>query len=242
MTRSRSIPPAPGVLAFRILVLLMLCVWPSVASGQGIREKGAHMDTDRLRAILERLREQTEQEQGALSKASGDAAKTPLYSDSLIAAREWVGLRQGRPVMRITHNREAAASSGIDALHENGRSGLNLSGINQMVALFDNGHPRLTHVELSGRIERRDAFSTESSHSTHVAGTIAASGQWRDAMGMAPQARIRSHDWTNDGVEIAEVALEGIRVSNHSYGDPLGWTPNILGDGYWGWMGIPSIS
>jgi len=200
------------------------------------------MDTDRLRAILVRLREQTEQEQGALSKASGDAAKTPLYSDSLIAAREWVGLRQGRPVMRITHNREAAASSGIDALHENGRSGLNLSGINQMVALFDNGHPRLTHVELSGRIERRDAFSTESSHSTHVAGTIAASGQWRDAMGMAPQARIRSHDWTNDVVEMAEVALEGIRVSNHSYGDPLGWTPNILGDGYWGWMGIPSVS
>jgi hypothetical protein len=205
-------------------------------------ESGSRLDAERLRDIARQQRARVSVETQALGRVVADSGLVRLFSDSSFAAREWVGLRGDRPIMRITHNREAAASSGIQALLEGGRTGFNLSGAGQTVAVFDDGHPRLTHIELAGRVDRRDPFSTESTHATHVAGTIAATGDWREVRGMAPAARIRGHDWTNDVAEMAEAALDGVLVSNHSYGDPLGWTPNILGDGYWGWMGLPSIS
>gem|GEM_PF-627232 len=203
---------------------------------------GDRTDVDRLRAFIQIQQDRLQKESAALDRVVADSGLVRVYADSLVAAREWVGLRGERPVLRITHNREAAASARIHTLLEGGRSGLDLSGDGQLVAVFDDGHPRLSHVELTGRIDRRDGFSVESTHATHVAGTIAASGEWREVRGMAPAARIRSHDWSNDIIEMAQAALDGVLVSNHSYGDPVGWTPNIQGDGYWGWMGFPSIS
>ncbi len=41
---------------------------------------------------------------------------------------------------------------------------------------------------------------------------------------------------------MAAAAADGLLISSHSYGQPLGWTPNIQGDGYWGWMGDTSHS
>ena len=205
-------------------------------------ESGNRQDTQRLRDIIRLQRARALVETAALDRVVADSGVVRLFSDSSFAAREWIGLRGERPVMRITHNREAAATARIHTLLDGGSTGFNLSGAGQTVAVFDDGYPRLTHVELAGRVDRRDPFSTESTHATHVAGTVAAAGDWREARGMAPAALIRSHDWTNDVAELAEAALDGILVSNHSYGDPLGWTPNILGDGYWGWMGLPSIS
>jgi len=230
---------------------LLTCLLALVA-GQGVVTsalaqeadalKGVHMDVDRLRAFIERERLRTGQEAAALARVEADSGLVRLYSDSLIASREWVGIRGERPVLRVTHNREAAVSSRIHSLLEGGRTGLALSGEGQVIAVFDDGHPRLSHVELAGRVDKRDAFSLESTHATHVAGTITASGEWREVRGMAPAARIRSHDWSNDIIEMAEAALDGVLVTNHSYGDPVGWTPDILGDGYWGWMGFPSLS
>lgn len=232
-----------------VLALWVATGWSSVVHAQDVASKdapvphvGNRMDSDRLRAFIEREQLRLNAESEALRKVVADSGLVRLYADSLVSAREWVGLRGERPVLRITHNREAAASARINTLLEGGRTGLGLSGQDLWVAVFDDGHPRLSHVELSGRIDRRDRFSVESTHATHVAGTIAASGAWREVRGMAPAARIRSHDWSNDIVEMAETALDGVLVSNHSYGDPVGWTPNIQGDGYWGWMGFPSLS
>lgn len=234
----------------RCILLLVLAgsasqAWMPVAQAQEADPAGkrtSQLDAERLRAFISRERARLTGESAALSKVVADSGLVRIYSDSLVAAREWVGLRGERPVLRITHNREAAASSRIHTLLEGGRTGLALSGQDQRVAVFDDGHPRLSHVELAGRVDRRDPFSVESTHATHVAGTIAASGEWREVRGMAPSALIRSHDWSNDVIEMAEAALDGVLVSNHSYGDPVGWTPNIQGDGYWGWMGYPSIS
>ena len=227
--------------AIAVVIVVVICVilaLPDVAHAR----QDAHMDRDRLRALVTQATNQQQREQAALDEMLSKRPAPLLYSDSLIALRQWIGVGQRGPVFRITHNREAAASARIDALLTGGRTGLDLSGLGQMALLIDNGHPRLTHVELAGRVDRWDEFSVARTHATHVAGTIAASGAWREARGMAPSALIRSHDWNNDVAEMAQAALDGIRVSNHSYGDPLGWTPNILGDGYWGWMGRPSIS
>ncbi len=222
---------------------------------EAVQQKQAQRktDTERLERIVERFNAKTIQERAALEAIASDSGLVRIRqrvepedptdsADSTLRFMQWIGLRGERPVIRITHNREAAASARIQTLLTGGRTGFDLSGAGQTIAVFDDGHPRESHVELSGRVQRRDAFSTESTHATHVAGTIAASGVWREARGMAPAAQIRSHDWTNDVVEMAQAALDGVLVSNHSYGDPLGWTPNILGDGFWGWMGFPGLS
>lgn len=238
----------------RLFLILVLAVAAGAGSASSVRAQdttrqesaeqkaGPQTDTERLRAFIERQRIRLGEESAALDRVVADSGLVRMYADSLVAAREWVGLRGERPVLRITHNREAAASARINVLLAGGRTGLELSGQGQRIAVFDDGHPRLSHVELVGRIDRRDGFSVESTHATHVSATIAASGQWREVRGMAPAARIRSHDWSNDIIEMAEAALDGVLVSNHSYGDPVGWTPNIQGDGYWGWMGFPSLS
>jgi hypothetical protein len=216
--------------------LLAVLLTAPGASGQ------EQMDRERLASIVREASEAAAERSALLDDELAKRGAPRLYTDSLIAQREWIGMTADRPLFRITHNREAAVSSRIHTLLDGGRTALGLSGEGQRALLIDDGFPRLSHVELTGRVDRRDEFSLESTHATHVAGTILASGEWREARGMAPAATLRSHDWNNDLAEMAQAALDGIRVSNHSYGDPLGWTPNILGDGAWGWMGAPSIS
>ena len=200
------------------------------------------MDRGRLEEMAREFTIRAAERRTRLDDALAKREAPRMYSDSLISLREWIGMAENRPIFRLTHNREAAVSSRVHTLLDGGTTALGLSGQGQTALLIDNGYPRLTHVELKERIDRRDEFSQEQTHATHVAGTILASGVWREARGMAPSAILRSHDWNNDLAEMAQAALDGIRVSNHSYGDPLGWTPNILGDGVWGWMGAPSIS
>jgi len=165
-----------------------------------------------------------------------------IVTDSSGMYREWIGVRRGRPILYQTHNREAAASARITTLHTEGNSGFNLNGSGRRIGLWDAGSPRLDHLEFGGRIIQHDPFALVHVHSTHVAGTLAASGAWIEARGMAPEANVDGHDWSDDIAEMAAAAADGLLVSSHSYGQPLGWTPNIQGDGYWGWMGDPSYS
>ncbi|MCX5675564.1 MAG: S8 family serine peptidase, partial [Planctomycetota bacterium] len=60
-----------------------------------------------------------------------------------------------------------------------------------------------------------------SEHSTHVAGTIGASGVDANAHGMASGVQIVSYDWEDDITEIGESS--NLVASNHSYGTSCGW-------------------
>lgn len=98
---------------------------------------------------------------------------------------------------------------------------------------------RDTHVDLAPRVvvepdqlSVADQESTAREHTANVAGTIAASGvNIPAAEGMAPAAHLISWDSVGDSNEMA-VAMGGaegrIRVSNHSYGQRIGW--NAAGD------------
>ncbi|MDA1028485.1 MAG: S8 family serine peptidase [Bacteroidetes bacterium] len=153
-----------------------------------------------------------------------------------------LGLLGGRPLIYTTHNRRAAASVRTTSLHSTGRSGLGLHGAEREVAIWDAGNVLVTHRELKGRAAQRDTTIAGATHATHVAGTMAASGIWEVARGMAPEATVSSYNWIDDVVEMANAAAKGLTLSNHSYGVPLGWTPNFHGDGLWAWMGDPKIS
>lgn len=126
--------------------------------------------------------------------------------------------------LRIPHNLNAADTANANNLWLGGGLGLDLSGDGVSIGLWDVGSPRTSHTEFGGRVSNVDGSSVDS-HSTHVAGTIAAAGLYGPAHGMAAQATIRSHDFNSDYAELRSDAQAGlISLSNHSYGYPQGWT------------------
>ncbi len=108
--------------------------------------------------------------------------------------------------------------------------GLSLSGStipNDKVAIWDGGAILTTHTEFSpARIKIKDNGTTLSSHATHVAGTMMASGVYAAAKGMAfglPQ--LSAFDFNSDVAEMSANATS-LLISNHSYGSLAGWQYN----------------
>jgi hypothetical protein len=137
-------------------------------------------------------------------------------------------------IMRITDSRvyeyktlndKAAISAAVTPLFQ---VPYNLSGADLTIGLWDGGAVRATHNELIGRIT---SFTSESvsGHSTHVAGTLIASGIDYRAKGMAPAARIDSYDYNSDLSRMTARAMSVpgqagmLQISNHSYGFVSGW-------------------
>lgn len=131
----------------------------------------------------------------------------------------------GKPVLRTTENIKAARLTGTDALQPNGGLGLDLEGEDYEVGVWDKNGVMLEHVEFdnagTSRVSKGDMTFGYSGHATHVAGTIAASGIKSEARGMAAKALIISYDWNADDMEANEAALNGLLISNHSYGIPV---------------------
>ncbi|MGL4376501.1 MAG: hypothetical protein ACRCT1_08705, partial [Microcoleaceae cyanobacterium] len=93
-------------------------------------------------------------------------------------------------------NADAAKTTQANKLWSGGGLNLNLTGQGVNVGVWDQGPVLSTHQELTNRVATLDAGAT-SNHSTHVAGTIGATGVQSAAKGMAPNAQIRSRDWNN---------------------------------------------
>ena len=142
----------------------------------------------------------------------------------------------GFPIYYSTEsNVIAARSTRANYLNSGGGLGLSLDGQNMVARVWDGGPVRGTHnafytsaTNFASRVTNVDTPfatpSTNSSHGTHVTGTILAL-PWNagsaQVKGMATQATGRTFDWTDDEAEaLSEVAL-GMLVSNHSYGVPL---------------------
>lgn len=143
----------------------------------------------------------------------------------------------GSPVYYTLHNADAAISSRANRLHNGGSLGLNIEGQDMTAYVWDGGAVRVDHREFAASTGRRAEIGDDgtilngnSFHSTHVSGTIAASGVNPAAKGMAPQAEIITNDWGNDFTEMAIAASNGALLSNHSYGVRA----NTIGDDLFG--------
>ena len=146
----------------------------------------------------------------------------------------------GQPQYYVTHNVNAAASISTDKVNTGGGYGYSLDGTGMTVHEWDGGGVLTTHQEYSGRVVQVDGTTSTHYHSTHVAGTLIASGLTANAKGMAPAASLRAFDWTSDESEMAnEAANYNALVSNHSYGMGRGWEYN---GSSWVWYGNTSIS
>ena len=144
-----------------------------------------------------------------------------------------------KPRYLQTLNASAAISSGADQLQQAPLLALGQGG---RIGVWDAGSVRHTHQEFGGRVTLVDAV-TNHSHSTHVAGTLAASGVVANARGMAPLALIDSYDWLDDLSELLDAGATysgepgKIYVSNHSYGYTAGWSQNTKSNPQWFWNG-----
>lgn len=151
----------------------------------------------------------------------------------------------GLPIYYTTYNNSiAAATTNTNKLYTGGGLGLSLSGStlgSGKIALWDGGAVLLNHIELNNRVLKRDNATTTSTHATHVAGTMMATGINPAAKGMAfalPQ--LLSFDFGSDISEMSANAA-GLLISNHSYGTISGWSLNDdVTPARWEFMGAPN--
>ena len=187
--------------------------------------------------------------EAAEKKAAYEAAKRngwPIIIEKDGVYQELMKLTpDGYPLYYATEsNVVAARSTRANFLNSGGGLGLSLDGQNMVARVWDGGPVRSTHqgfytssTNTTSRVTAVDtpfsSPSTNSSHGTHVTGTILAL-PWNTTAtvlpikGMATSATARTFDWTDDESEaISEVAL-GMLLSNHSYGVPITGTSGPL--------------
>ncbi|HHJ16013.1 MAG TPA: hypothetical protein ENJ80_04880 [Gammaproteobacteria bacterium] len=136
----------------------------------------------------------------------------------------------------IPSNVTAAALSRTDALRLAPDS---LTGSGIVIGAWDAGTAQASHPEFGGRVIVPDGGAA-SSHATHVAGTIMASGSGKAAArGMAPAATLLSHDFYGDILQEQRDAWSGygMLLSNHSWDYAEGWLFDRYDDGLWTWYG-----
>ncbi len=179
------------------------------------------------------------QQQKAEALAFANENNIPVSFESNGRFYELQYILDGIPQYYVTDNSNAAISISSDNVYPGGIAGLSLTGAGITPREWDAGAVRTTHQEYVGRVVMGDGVSTTHYHSTHVAGTIIATGVVPNAKGMAYAANLRAFDWNSDNSEMAAEAASGALMSNHSYGFGRGWV--WTGSG-WTWYGNSSIS
>jgi len=203
-----------------LLFILILC---SHARAQVVTNK----------AVLQQSSQQMAQKENALSQRLLSLSKQKGWPLKITGRRGRIAVLhglddKGNPLYIATcDNIISAATIGTSQLWPGGSSGLSLNGssasVKGKIAIWDEAKPRPTHVELTGRVTQKDNASSISDHSTHVSGTMIATGVNPLAKGMAFGAQqLLAYDYNNDNSEMMSAA-SGLLVSNHSYGDIAGW-------------------
>jgi hypothetical protein len=147
----------------------------------------------------------------------------------------------------VVDNIISATTIGTIHLWPGGNTGLSLNGgtanLKGKIAIWDEGVVRPTHVELTGRVVQEDAAEGDtalSDHSTHVSGTLIATGVNPVAKGMSNGAQLlQAYDYNNDAAEMMKAAANGLLTSNHSYGTVAGWEPDATFPDRWDFWGEP---
>ena len=180
-------------------------------------------ERERVVAEMRQIQESRKAEAERVAREKGWPIRVEAPNGSI---REIADLGEdGQPIYFITHNVNAAISTGANILQT---SPYSLNGLNLILGVWDGGSVRFTHQEFGGRVTVKDGAGTID-HATHVGGTMIAAGVNASAKGMAPVARIDSYDWISDKTEMTAAAAatatdtNKILISNHSYGYVAGW-------------------
>jgi len=124
----------------------------------------------------------------------------------------------GTPLYYSTFSAELNTATRANALHDNGLLDLGINGENMMVGVWDAGAVLTNHKEFDNRVQTLDQSEIVDSHATRVTGILVAAGLDKKSKGVAYKAKAVSNDWKRDKIEVAEMAADGLLLSNHSYG------------------------
>ncbi len=147
---------------------------------------------------------------------------------------------QNLPVYLTTFNINAARTINTDKIKSGGSLKLNLSGKGVYMGEWDQGIPMANHDYLKDRVILGEISDT-TAHATHVAGTLVGKGINSNYDGMATEATLVAYDWENSEGEMLDEVLNGMILSNHSYGTAAGWLFNSEKD-QWQWLGNPGFT
>jgi len=228
---------------FSIFTFAFLVGLPFFIQGQtpeDVEKITQNYDKVKLQELQKRFSDEYKKNKAyAINYAKRRNIKTQItYPDGSYAELQSV-LSDGTLVYYITHNADASKSTRTNLLNIGGLTGFDLDGQNMIAYVWDGGYPRITHQEYDGaggndRISIEDANSEINTglnydfHGAHVAGIIAASGVNPSAKGMAPRSHLKSYKWSNDLAEVTEATLNGMLISNHSYGFSTNNMPAIF--------------
>ena len=224
---------APAMAVTAIALVSLLATSPSQADE---RDNAA-----RLQELARRFAQEAEARRGPLYQqllALDTGPQGALNADPDIAL---MGVdTRGFPRFYTINNLISAQTISTDEVWPGGSSGLNLTGANTSgdLAVWDASAALTTHQEFDGRVTLGDSPGGTHYHSTHVAGTLVASGFDSDAKGMSYAADLVSYDWYDDESEMATAGAAGTFVSSHSYGWATGWRKS--GDDFY-WYGDVEI-
>lgn len=164
-----------------------------------------------------------------------------VYDDGKIV--ELMYFEDGIPMYYSTTNAEGASLIKSDELYPDGAVDGHITGSGQTLGIWDGGRVYAEHPDLHGRVIQIDSPPSISDHSTHVAGTMMASGIDPAARGMSYEASLLAWDWNNDASEMAAAAANGLKVSQHAYSTVTGWRyGSWSGEEAWHWFGNVTIS
>lgn len=197
----------------------------------------SHMTPQQRHELVEAFRRKNESDQRNL-RAIGQAQGWKLRG--ILGGRpfELEAVRNGKVYADAADNRNAGISVAADKIQA---APFGLTGTNIIIGLWESaGVAMSNHQEYVGRVLQIDSDAS-SSHGTHVAGTLAASGVSNAAAGMAPGVILKTF---NNSFDETEMALAGraapaetnvIELSNHSYSSYSGWESDFTP---WRWYGL----
>jgi len=174
------------------------------------------------------------QQREALEQAKKLARELGIPIADDVPGGHHVDYRDGRLVLVAPMNVNAQKTIGVWKAKTNAPAEYPLNQLGEYLGMWEISVPGTNHAELNnGGVPRLIYLDTGSNldyraHATAMAGTIAAAGVQADAEGMVSSATILAKDNDGDVDEMADMALDfGVRVSNHSYGTPMGWVGDI---------------
>ena len=189
----------------------------------------SNYDLSSAKKLLDKVKaRQIQEKQKAITYAKKN--NIPIYRENKNGGFDELMylLPSGEPIYYSLDNANAATSTRVNFLRSGGGLGLNLTGIGMIPRVWDGGPINANHQEYVGRVTFGDGNSTvntNSFHAIHVTGTVIAAGVQPNARGMAYQATARTFDWNDDESEAISEAMNGMLLSNHSYGVPVANAP-----------------
>lgn len=187
-------------------------------------EKQIHMIKDKYRSsklgvFTNDLKKNFDKENNALllaAKANGWKL-TERSVDGNFSELTSIG-DDGTPLYYSTFSTELNTATRANTLHDDGLLDLGINGENMLVGVWDAGAVLTNHKEFGNRVSTLDQSEIVDSHATRVTGILVAEGLDKRSKGVAYKAKAVSNDWKRDKIEVAEMAANGLLLSNHSYG------------------------